>query len=179
MNRFTIVSTIAFFCILFGACTDRLSIAEKASAQPEPTAERQSSGESEGSGEAESADESGSETQSSDHQSTLNPEVHDIYPVSGDQQFAADDDSEGDDSDSDSSDKQMDGIVNLNEASTEQLTRLHGIGPAIAERIEAYRNKRRFEKPSHIKRVRGIGEVTFENLKPYLAVEGKTTIAEK
>jgi competence protein ComEA len=174
MNRLTIVSTIAFVAILFGACTDRLSVAQEAAAEPgteRPESAANESQADESSGAAGEADE-----ESSEKQSRLNPEVHDIYPTPGNTEVAQDDESSN--AESDSSADQTSGVVNLNDASTEELMRLHGIGPAIAERIENYRTKRRFEKPAHIKRVRGVGEVTYQNLKANLAVEGETTLTE-
>lgn len=60
--------------------------------------------------------------------------------------------------------------VNINDASLVELTDLPGIGPALAERIIEYRNKRPFEKVADIKRVRGIGPAKFEKMKDRLAV---------
>lgn len=60
--------------------------------------------------------------------------------------------------------------VNINEASLTELTALPGIGPALAERIVEYRDKRPFEKIADIKRVRGIGPAKFAKMKDRLAV---------
>lgn len=173
MNRLTIVSTIAFVAVLFGACTDRLSVAQEAAAEPGAEATESSDDDSRAAQTDQAPGEADEE--SSEKQSRLNPEVHDIYPTSGNTEVAQDDESSSAKSDSDD---QMSGVVNLNDASADELMRLHGIGPAIAERIENYRTKRRFEKPAHIKRIRGVGDVTYKNLKAHLAVEGETTLTE-
>src|SRR5690606_23314632 len=47
------------------------------------------------------------------------------------------------------------GKVNLNEGSTLELTRLPGVGPALAARIAEYRDKRPFDKIEDLQRVRG------------------------
>lgn len=71
------------------------------------------------------------------------------------------------------------GVVNINEATPEQLRLLPGIGAAMAKRIVAYRVKRRFRRPREIVRVRGIGRRTYRRLRPYLAVTGPTTLRRK
>ena len=63
------------------------------------------------------------------------------------------------------------GVVNLNAASVDELTTLPGVGPALAARIVEYRQQRRFEKPEHLKRVKGIGEATYAKLAPMISVE--------
>lgn len=76
-------------------------------------------------------------------------------------------------------DKESDGptgVVNLNSASVDELTTLPGVGPALAGRIVEYRQKRRFEKPEHLKRVKGIGEATYAKLAPMITVRGATTL---
>ena len=62
------------------------------------------------------------------------------------------------------------GRVNLNTASSSELQTLPNIGPAMAARIIAYRETvAKFKSPEDIQSVRGIGEKTFEKLKPYIA----------
>ena len=53
--------------------------------------------------------------------------------------------------------------IDINTASVKDLTQLHRIGPALAERIVEYReNYGPFEKPEDIMKVKGIGVKTFE-----------------
>jgi competence protein ComEA len=68
------------------------------------------------------------------------------------------------------------GVVNINTATVEQLTRLPGIGETRAEAILAARQARPFRRVQEIMRVRGIGRATFRKLRPMLAVEGETTL---
>ena len=146
---FRLIVTLSAFGIVFGACSTELPTAQEAVAQTDSA----------------SATDEGGEAPS------RNPETHDIYPTSESQGVAGE-------ASSSSGDDGPDRVVNLNDATAEQLQHLPGVGPAIAERIVAYRNKRQFEKPGHIKRVKGVGDATFEKLKAHLAVDGETTLAE-
>ena len=68
--------------------------------------------------------------------------------------------------------------VNLNTATSEELTELPRIGDTVAARIVAYRKKNgSFTKVEELMNVKGIGEKTFLRLRPYLLVEasGKGT----
>jgi len=57
-------------------------------------------------------------------------------------------------------------IVDLNHASPEELQRLPGIGPALAERIVASRSEDGpFRVPEDLLRVRGIGPATLDRLR--------------
>jgi len=69
------------------------------------------------------------------------------------------------------------GVVNLNTASAEELTRLPGIGDSKAQAIIARRENHRFRRVEDVMRVRGIGRATFRRLRPMLTVEGDTTLA--
>ena len=58
------------------------------------------------------------------------------------------------------------GPVNLNTAGPEELDTLPGIGPALADRIIEYRQKNGpFQRPEDLKKVSGIGDKVYENLK--------------
>jgi len=57
----------------------------------------------------------------------------------------------------------------INDASQSELERLPGIGPVIAERIVEYRSKHgKFHTLEALMEVNGIGQKTYEKLKPYL-----------
>ena len=69
------------------------------------------------------------------------------------------------------------GVVNVNTASVEQLTRLPGVGEARAREIVALRQKRgAFRKVDDLRAVRGIGEASLEKLRPFVSLQGKTTL---
>ncbi len=71
-------------------------------------------------------------------------------------------------------------VVNINTASVEQLSLLPRIGPAVAARIVDFRAANgAFKATEELMLVRGIGERSFELLKPYLATSGETTLDEK
>ena len=62
-------------------------------------------------------------------------------------------------------------IININSASLNELTTLPRIGPVIAQRIIDFRNKNGgFASKEDIKKVRGIGKKTYENLKDLISV---------
>lgn len=71
---------------------------------------------------------------------------------------------------------QYTGVVNLNEASVEELDRLPGVGRTAAERILTHRQKRPFQRIEELVRVKGFRKKTFEKLKPYLTLTGPTTL---
>ena len=58
--------------------------------------------------------------------------------------------------------------INLNTADLKTLTRVSGIGPAMAERIIAARP---FSSLDDLRRVSGIGPQLFEKIQPYLSIE--------
>lgn len=70
--------------------------------------------------------------------------------------------------------------VNINQASAEQLANLPRVGAKAAQRVVDYRRARGpFARPEDLMEVKGFGEKHFEQLKPYLAVSGPTTLDTK
>lgn len=70
--------------------------------------------------------------------------------------------------------------VNVNSADAAQLALLPRVGPSVAQRIVAFRKENGpFKAPEDLMLVQGIGEKTFQLLKPYVAVAGETTLKEK
>lgn len=71
------------------------------------------------------------------------------------------------------------GEININRASEEELALLPGIGDALAARIVTWREEHKpFPRPADVRRVRGIGAKTFDDLRPHLRVSGPTTLRE-
>jgi competence protein ComEA len=64
------------------------------------------------------------------------------------------------------------GPIDVNRASEEELQRLPGVGPKMAQRIVAERVKKRFESVDDLRRVSGIGPKTLERLRPFVTVDG-------
>ncbi|MCS6851388.1 MAG: helix-hairpin-helix domain-containing protein [Gemmataceae bacterium] len=58
--------------------------------------------------------------------------------------------------------------IDLNSATFEDLQRLPGIGPKLAERIVAARRERPFSSVDDLRRVPGIGAKTVEKLRPFV-----------
>jgi competence protein ComEA len=72
------------------------------------------------------------------------------------------------------------GVVNVNAAGVEQLQLLPRIGPSVAQRIVEHREKNgKFAALEDLMLVRGIGERTFEQLKPFVTLSGESTLDEK
>ncbi len=71
------------------------------------------------------------------------------------------------------------GVVNINTADPGQLVLLPGIGEGRAAKIVAYRDRKPFKKVAELARVKGIGLKMVRKLKPWLAVEGPTTLTAK
>ena len=70
--------------------------------------------------------------------------------------------------------------VNVNTATAAELELLPRIGPAVAARIVEQREKNgAFKSLDDLMLVRGIGESIYEQLKPYVAISGPTTLTEK
>lgn len=61
--------------------------------------------------------------------------------------------------------------VDLNQATLEELVEIPGIGPTMAQRILDWRDEHGpFERVDDLLKVKGIGEKSFEKLKPYVKV---------
>ncbi len=70
--------------------------------------------------------------------------------------------------------------VNINQASADELARLPRVGAKLGARIVAHRTQHGpFKRIEDLMAVKGVGEKMFGSLKPYLAVSGPTTLAEK
>lgn len=72
------------------------------------------------------------------------------------------------------------GVVNVNTASATELQLLPRVGPALAGRILEFREANGpFAAVDELVAVKGIGETSLEKLRPFVAVSGQTTLAEK
>lgn len=72
----------------------------------------------------------------------------------------------------------LEGVVNINTATLDELQVLPGIGEVRARQIVELRTKQPFAKKEDLLAVQGIGEKMFAKILPYLALEGKTTLKE-
>lgn len=72
------------------------------------------------------------------------------------------------------------GVVNVNTAGVEELSLLPRVGPVVAKRIVDFREKNgNFKTLEDLMLIQGIGEKTFQLIKPYVTLSGETTLAEK
>ena len=63
------------------------------------------------------------------------------------------------------------GTVNINTASAEELQRIPGIGPAMAERILDFRKQNgKFTAPEDMLQISGIGEKKFAKMQPFVRI---------
>ena len=62
------------------------------------------------------------------------------------------------------------GLININSASKDELKTLSGIGDVKAEKIIEYRKSSRFRKKEDIKKVEGIGDAIYNNIKDMITV---------
>ena len=74
--------------------------------------------------------------------------------------------------------KQVAGVINLNQATAQQLDLLPGVGAKAAARIIEHRHKTPFTRPEELVQVKGFGKKKFDKLKPHLAVAGPTTLRQ-
>ncbi len=64
--------------------------------------------------------------------------------------------------------------VDINRATADELTVVPGIGKATAERIVAFRDEHGpFKRTEDLLKIRGIGEKSFQKLRPYLVIRKK------
>jgi len=64
------------------------------------------------------------------------------------------------------------GKININTAGVEELDTLPGIGPSLAQRIVEYRAQNGlFKKIDDLKKVRGIGDALFEQIKELITMQ--------
>ena len=68
------------------------------------------------------------------------------------------------------------GVVNLNEATPEQLKMLPGMKQAGVEEIVAHRQKHPFTRIEEIVQLKGFSKKQFDKLRPHLTVSGATTL---
>ena len=72
------------------------------------------------------------------------------------------------------------GRVNINRGTADDLRRLPGIGPVLAERIIRYRQKHgKFGSIRDIQNVKGIGEKRFAQLEPYIHIDDQALSSDK
>lgn len=72
------------------------------------------------------------------------------------------------------------GVININTADASQFALLPRVGEKAGARIVEYRKANgNFKKTTDLMQVKGIGEKSFELLRPYLVVDGKTTLTTK
>jgi competence protein ComEA len=73
----------------------------------------------------------------------------------------------------------LSGVVNVNTATPEQLQLLPGIGEARATAIVSLRKQNGgFKSLDELLEVKGIGEVMLDRLRPFLSLDGKTTVSK-
>jgi competence protein ComEA len=66
----------------------------------------------------------------------------------------------------------LDRAIDINRATAEELQKLPGIGPRIAQRIVDERGKGPFKSVDELRRVSGIGAKTLDKLRPFVTVDG-------
>jgi competence protein ComEA len=72
------------------------------------------------------------------------------------------------------------GKVNVNTADASQLALLPRVGPSLAQKIIDFRKQNGpFKATEDLMLVRGMGEKTYQLVRPYVAVAGETSLREK
>lgn len=71
------------------------------------------------------------------------------------------------------------GVININQASVEELMYLPRVGESKALRIVEHRTKSPFKSVNELARVKGIGLKSLRHLKPFLRTDGPTTLSRK
>jgi competence protein ComEA len=62
--------------------------------------------------------------------------------------------------------------VDINKASTTELTAIPGVGNALAQRIVEFREEHGpFQRIEDLLKIKGIGEKSFQKMKPHVKVE--------
>jgi competence protein ComEA len=69
----------------------------------------------------------------------------------------------------------LEGVVNINTATAEELRLIPSVGPSRIRNILAYRRAHPFRTVDELARIKGIGRKTVRRLRPHLAVSGPTT----
>ncbi len=73
----------------------------------------------------------------------------------------------------------INGVVNINTATVEQLMLLPRVGESKAQRILDFRQKTPFKTVNELGRVKGFGLKTLRLLKPLLRIDGPTTLTNE
>lgn len=72
------------------------------------------------------------------------------------------------------------GPVDINRDSADDLRRLPGIGPVLAERVIRHRQEHgKFDSIRDIQNVKGIGAKKFAQLEPYIHIDGDALSSDK
>ena len=72
---------------------------------------------------------------------------------------------------------EIEGKVNINTATADQIAVLPGIGPKLAAEVVKYRvNNGNFKVIDDLKKVSGVGDKKLEKIKGFIVIEGDTTI---
>jgi len=68
------------------------------------------------------------------------------------------------------------GVVNLNEATPEQLKMLPGMKQAGVQEIVTHRQRHPFTRIEEVVQLKGFSKKQFDKLRPHLTVSGSTTL---